>query len=196
MPKAIYSTAINMALRPKCDSKQRGEALIIAAGAGDIFSMQRLLGEFEVNPNYLIPGERRTALMAAVIFDQAACVRILLQSGADPTIRDKHGKTALDMSAEASLDHSADVIYKSLQKHVDRGATRNGADMGVHLRADHHGVRGPYTSDEADRTRASYEASSHFSRASRSAPCWTGSTADDSKNTADSELNTGDSELN
>jgi hypothetical protein len=53
-----------------------------------------------VNVNWIIPGERRTALHAAVIFHHAGCVKVLLNYGADPGVRDKHGKSSIDLATE------------------------------------------------------------------------------------------------
>lgn len=42
--------------------------------------------------------EGRTALMLAVAFLEPECVALLLQAGADPTLRDRQGRTALDLA--------------------------------------------------------------------------------------------------
>ena len=72
-----------------------------------------------MNVNYLVPGERRTALHAAVIFHHPGCVKVLLNSGADPTVRDKHGKSPLDLATEvAGRPRGADPVYRLLSDQV------------------------------------------------------------------------------
>jgi len=63
--------------------------------------------------NWIVPGERRTALHAAVIHSQAGCVKVLLNYGADPGIRDKHGKSAIDLATETGQRPlEEDPIYR------------------------------------------------------------------------------------
>jgi len=45
----------------------------------------------------------RTALMIAAALGDASTVGILLQHGAYPTLRDKDGKTAADLAANAEV---------------------------------------------------------------------------------------------
>jgi len=67
----------------------------------------------QVNVNWIVPGERRTALHAAVIHSQAGCVKVLLNYGADPGIRDKHGKSAIDLATETGQRPlEEDPIYR------------------------------------------------------------------------------------
>ena len=98
------------------------EAAIIASGFGDVNSLAKLL-EKGANPNWAVPGERRTALHAAVIFSQVKAVSLLLRYGADPTISDNHGKSALDLSTEIAPNVLSDPIFVLLQSKVDEIAT-------------------------------------------------------------------------
>jgi len=79
----------------------------------------------QVNVNWIVPGERRTALHAAVIHSQAGCVKVLLNYGADPGIRDKHGKSAIDLATETGLRPlEEDPIYRLVVTKV--GALQDG----------------------------------------------------------------------
>mmetsp|Transcript_21160 Transcript_21160/g.25013 ORF Transcript_21160/g.25013 Transcript_21160/m.25013 type:complete len:148 (+) Transcript_21160:41-484(+) len=111
-----YDKAISIAAQPSVSSRQRAHGLIMAAGEGNLDVVKRIL-ELGVSPNILISGERKCALHAAVIFRQIECVEMLLNYGADVTLCDKHGKSALDLATETSVDLKNDDIYQLLKKH-------------------------------------------------------------------------------
>ncbi len=74
-------------------------SLHAAAGDGDLQEVQRLLGAGEP-VNVQITGrwqtyEGQTALMWAAMHGHADVARLLLDSGADPSIRDANGQTAM-----------------------------------------------------------------------------------------------------
>jgi len=110
-----YSQEIHEALRYGSSMRQRRNAAVMAAGMGDSTSLNRLINEFNVPVNAIIPGHRCTALHAAVAFSQPNCVEILLSNGADASIRDNTGMSALDVATDSSLDTAHDqVVYKML----------------------------------------------------------------------------------
>ena len=118
-----FAEAISDALRPEAKHHDRCEALVLAAGIGDTNSMEQLVERYKIPVNFVLPGERRTALHAACIFSQPACVKLLLNYGANPTIRDKRGKSPLDLSAESALDLATDPCYRLLLEKITRVST-------------------------------------------------------------------------
>ena len=99
----------------------------MAAGTGDIAALHRFIEEYGCRVNWIIPGERRTALHAAVIFNQPGCVKALLNYGADTGIRDKHGKSSLDIATETAIDINTDPVYRLLLAKVTEIATLGGS---------------------------------------------------------------------
>jgi hypothetical protein len=122
-----FHGAIRHALGPGASMRQRQEAAIMAAGTGDIAALDRFIEDFGCRVNWIIPGERRTALHAAVIFNQPGCVKALLNYGADPGIRDKHGKSSLDIATETALYIDTDPVYRLLVARVTEVATLGGS---------------------------------------------------------------------
>ena len=122
-----FHPAIRHALTPWVSMRQRQEAMIMAAGTGDIAALHRFIEEYGCRVNWIIPGERRTALHAAVIFNQPGCVKALLNYGADTGIRDKHGKSSLDIATETAIDINTDPVYRLLVAKVTEIATLGGS---------------------------------------------------------------------
>jgi uncharacterized protein len=84
-------------------------ALMMAAARGDVELLRRLLeaGAF-VDAQ---AGDGRTALMLAAesLGERTECVRVLLQAGANRTLRDRNGQTAAD-----KVRHSQDAELLAL----------------------------------------------------------------------------------
>lgn len=66
--------------------------LSIAAAAGDVPRLNLALSK-GAEPNYEFPGGG-TVLHTAIVNKNEECIRILLEHGADKSIKDKNGKTA------------------------------------------------------------------------------------------------------
>jgi ankyrin repeat protein len=75
--------------------------LLVTAKGGNIERLKKRLVE-GVDPNVQLAGfwDNSTALIKAVEANQIEAVRILLVAGADPYIKDAHGKTAFDIARE------------------------------------------------------------------------------------------------
>lgn len=75
--------------------------LLVTAKGGNIERLKQRLVE-GVDPNVQLAGfwDNSTALIKAVEANQIEVVRILLVAGADPYIKDAHGKTAFDIARE------------------------------------------------------------------------------------------------
>jgi len=87
------------------------ETLQLAADTGDLATLRRLLA---ANPDIdARDGQGRTALMHAVLHDQASAVELLLGAGASPSAADREGTTPLQ-AAEARGERA---IVEALQRH-------------------------------------------------------------------------------
>ena len=76
----------------------------------------------------------RTALMIAAALGDAATVDVLLKRGADRALKDKDGKTARDLAANAEVRAEAGgevTVHLPRAGEVAREATAGGASGGV-----------------------------------------------------------------
>ena len=71
----------------------------------------------------VVPG--MTALMAAARSLQPFCLRLLLGHGADPSLKDRRGKTALHYAAEGEEEIGAFLLASDM---IDAGADVNEKD--------------------------------------------------------------------
>lgn len=83
----------------KIDPDQASELLLYSASLGRMKIVESLLN-FGIDVN-IAGKEQRTALIVASKFDQPDMVKYLLGRGADKTLKDSKGKTALDIARES-----------------------------------------------------------------------------------------------
>lgn len=110
-------TLVNVGAKP---TQSEWEAFVLAAAAGgtpagDVEAIANLLAQFKIDPNMSYAGD--STLLARII-DQTTkmrqlpsalrIIRMLLNMGADPYIKDKNGKNAIDYARERSFPQ--DVI--------------------------------------------------------------------------------------
>lgn len=86
--------------------------LLDAAKTGDIDKAKRAIISGEASPNQA-DGTDRTALMIASANGHLELVKVLLQMGAKPILRDRQGYTALHSAAENGNDEVVDVLIKA-----------------------------------------------------------------------------------
>ncbi len=71
------------------------KSLFNAASTGDVKSMRAVLADRQNLVWQTRPADGKTALHIAVMNGKYDACKLLLEEGADPKARDKHGKTAL-----------------------------------------------------------------------------------------------------
>lgn len=81
-------------------NQREAEALYAAALNNNIQTLEQLLGDNHVDPNIKLVGYDNTALHGAVFCRHVQAVAVLLKYGADKTLPDCRGKTALDINSE------------------------------------------------------------------------------------------------
>ena len=92
---AAFTAAFLLVFTAGCRKNSAEQDLINASGIGDIQEIKRLLtlgANVNAEDTTL---DHWTPLMWAVYSDQDLAVRVLLDAGADPNLRDATGKTAL-----------------------------------------------------------------------------------------------------
>lgn len=82
----------------KLSDENSAELLMVSAGLGRMGIVEALL-DYGINPN-IIGLKQRTALIAAVAFDQIEAVRLLLSRKANIALKDSEGKSAVDIAKE------------------------------------------------------------------------------------------------
>jgi len=99
-----------------CDARNdKGRtALMFAASYGYDSIVRELLYEY-ADPN-IVPtdGQGWTALMAAAHANHIETMRILLDGGADASLRDEHGNTAQDIAAAAGNPEAAELLEQAM----------------------------------------------------------------------------------
>lgn len=90
-----------------------------AAAAGHLEIMQILLDESAYidaeSPN------KTTPLMMAAQYGTPAAVKLLLEAGADPTLRNELGLTAIDFAQKGNRRDSAEAIAEAIRAHGGKG---------------------------------------------------------------------------
>jgi len=83
-----------------CTSKERlNEELLTACAYGDLTKVKELIGKgADVNYRPKTGGRHYTAFLWAVYEQQYPTAELLLQHGADPTVGDVEGETAMDFA--------------------------------------------------------------------------------------------------
>jgi hypothetical protein len=84
---------------PNTTMRSGASVLQVACSEGHIEIVKVLLDK-GAKLNYQCETLRSTALMDAVVFEREEIVRLLLSKGADVTIKDSHGYTALDLAKQ------------------------------------------------------------------------------------------------
>jgi uncharacterized protein len=64
---------------------------------------------------------KSTPLMMAAMYGSTAAVRLLLQEGADPTMRNELGMTAVDFALRGNRKDAADLIAEAIRSRQPRG---------------------------------------------------------------------------
>jgi ankyrin repeat protein len=64
---------------------------------------------------------KSTPLMMAAMYGSTAAVRLLLQEGADPTMRNELGMTAVDFALRGNRKDAADLIAQAIRSRQPRG---------------------------------------------------------------------------
>lgn len=90
-------------------------ALIIAAEHGSTASINALI-KHGAHINYKVPEKDYTALMVAAKHGHLDSVKYLLENGADVTIKDMHGKTALDYAQQSKKQDVTNLVQKYMEK--------------------------------------------------------------------------------
>ncbi len=101
--------------RGSSTKQDRTETLLKTLSRGfddDCVALARVLLESDIDINRL-DGEGNTALLLAARGGYPEIVQSLLKKGADPTVRNKQGKLALDLAASPKI---ADVLRKATKK--------------------------------------------------------------------------------
>ena len=96
-----------------------GWALFVAAGGGSSSVVELLLARGAMPDDGGDDAQGRTPLMWAACVGKPATIRALLSAGADPTLRDVNGETALSYAQRASL---------SILPRAPRGLARDAAE--------------------------------------------------------------------
>jgi len=90
-----------------------------AATGGQLEVMQILLDQHAYidaeSPN------KSTPLMMAAMYGTPAAVRLLLDAGADPTLRNQLGMSAVDFAQKASRPDSADLVAAAIRSRQPKG---------------------------------------------------------------------------
>ncbi len=90
-----------------------------AATGGHLEIMQILLDEYAFidaeSPN------KTTPLMMAAKYGSTAAVKLLLEAGADPTMRNELGLSAVDFALQSQRKDAADLIAAAIRKSHPRG---------------------------------------------------------------------------
>ena len=81
---------------PNSTDSDGDPAVVVAARMGSAAALRVLLGAPGLAVDSPHPLSGTTALMAASQYGERECVELLLGGGADPALKDKEGKTALD----------------------------------------------------------------------------------------------------
>lgn len=116
---------VKQLIKARADAKslsQEGRsALYIAAEKGDTGILRILIQDcgLGVNDPCTIEQQRSTPLHIAALFNHAHAVQLLLQLGADPTVTDSFGKTALDIAEESDSGSALAVLELHLSATAD-----------------------------------------------------------------------------
>lgn len=89
----------------------RGTALIYAAAANK-YEVAEYLLENGANIDATTPVHNETALVWAVAFGHERMIKMLLEKGADKTIKNKEGKTVEDLAKELGKDLILELLSK------------------------------------------------------------------------------------
>lgn len=107
--------------------------LQIAASMGRLDILRTML---QANPTQVRPREGQlSALHAAALFGQPACVALLMEYGADVNLADPYGRTPLDIALDRPLPIFG-AVYESILPHAHQEVVdllvANGADVSLH----------------------------------------------------------------
>lgn len=105
----IYTLKAQTGPWAKYDDKMKGEALIREADGGYLKEVQSIV-EGGGNVNWQMQPSGLTVLMAATSGGHIEVVKFLLKSGADPSIRDAYGRTALDRARQAGAKDLVNLL--------------------------------------------------------------------------------------
>ena len=107
--------ALDAGARPDWIARGGDESTILhlAAGTGQDEALALLLSRSKLVNHQAADGQ--TLLHRAVRFaDYPKCVRVALDSGADPTLEDAEGRTALDIADEKGFEESATLLRQAM----------------------------------------------------------------------------------
>lgn len=95
----------------RSDTEKAGR-LLAAALSGDLETLRALLGRCgdPAQDGLQVGGAAVTPLMAAAAAGHEAAVALLLECGADPALRDLHGRTAAFYARNAGHHHLAERL--------------------------------------------------------------------------------------
>ena len=105
------------------EASKEGEKILIASEAGELqvhmprlwnYEVMNLLLEHHAYIDASSPNES-TPLMMAALYGTPAAVKLLLEAGADPTIKNALGLTALDFALRDKRTESAEILAAFLR---------------------------------------------------------------------------------
>jgi ankyrin repeat protein len=118
---AIPVLAVWFVFLPRWRFSDHDEALFRAARHGDAAGVERSLAD-GARVNAASPVDGKTALCRAAIFGHTDAVRVLLEHGADASVRGSDGQTALDVAMAAraeekdpAIAHNLDAVVAALR---------------------------------------------------------------------------------